>query len=35
MVMAMGYQLEVQGSNFGKTFMWSLMYVDHIVNILC
>jgi hypothetical protein len=31
MVMAMGYHLEVWGTNLGNTFMWSLMYVDHIV----
>jgi hypothetical protein len=30
MKMAMGYHLEIHGSNLGNTSMSSIMYVDHI-----
>jgi hypothetical protein len=35
MAKVIGYHLLIQGSNFVKTFMWSMVYVDHIVNVVC
>jgi hypothetical protein len=33
--MAMGYYLGIQGDKFGKTFMFLMVYVDDIINIIC
>ncbi len=33
MANAIGYHLLMQGLNFVKTFMWSMVYVDHIINV--
>jgi hypothetical protein len=35
MAKVIGYHLLIEGSNFVKIFMWSMVYVDYIIKIVC
>jgi hypothetical protein len=33
--MAMGYRIGVQSLNSNKTLMWSMVYLDSVINVVC
>jgi hypothetical protein len=33
--MAIGYQIGVQSLNSNKTLMWSMVYLDCVINAVC
>lgn len=35
MSMEMGYHIGVQSFNSNKTLMWSMVYLDYVINVVC